>query len=197
MTTTPADRSAQGAERFRRWYDDVLRFVERRVHPSHVEDIVADAYLVAGRRLEDLPGDHGKSRAWLFGSPDRTQPSPQGPGCATLASWTTRGLLGNSRPTRAPGGGARPARSPQNTEAWPTGGCPARPASPTTMCATKCVPAAGRCWASTRYSWVTSTRWGAPRAAVLHPGRRAPGGRCGNLAAARRSTALRHCSPRD
>jgi len=97
-------------------YDDVLRFVQRRVHSSHVEDVAADAYLIAGRRLEDLPGDHGKSGAWLFGSPDRTQPSPQG--LRNACPVDDKGMLGNSRPTRAPGGGARQARSPQNTEAW-------------------------------------------------------------------------------
>lgn len=48
-------------------YDDLLRFVERRVHPSHAEDVVADTFLVAWRRFDDLPVDIGATRAWLFG----------------------------------------------------------------------------------------------------------------------------------
>ncbi|HEX6390963.1 MAG TPA: sigma-70 family RNA polymerase sigma factor [Solirubrobacteraceae bacterium] len=46
---------------------DVLRFVQRRVHPSHAEDVVADAFLVVWRRLDDAPARHGDLRAWLFG----------------------------------------------------------------------------------------------------------------------------------
>ena len=53
-------------------YADLLRFVQRRVHPSHAEDIVADAFLVAWRRFEDLPTDAEDSRAWLFGIAQRT-----------------------------------------------------------------------------------------------------------------------------
>jgi len=50
---------------------DLVRFVARRVHPTHAEDIVADAFLVAWRRFEDLPTDAG-ARAWLFGIAQRT-----------------------------------------------------------------------------------------------------------------------------
>jgi RNA polymerase sigma-70 factor (ECF subfamily) len=53
-------------------YPDLLRFVQRRVHPTHAEDIVADAFLVAWRRFDDLPGDEGDARAWLFGIAQRT-----------------------------------------------------------------------------------------------------------------------------
>ncbi|MEZ5096770.1 MAG: sigma-70 family RNA polymerase sigma factor [Nocardioides sp.] len=57
--------------RFRDAYDaaygDVLRFVRRRVHPTHAEDVVADVMLVAWRRLDDLPADTSAARAWLFG----------------------------------------------------------------------------------------------------------------------------------
>jgi RNA polymerase sigma-70 factor (ECF subfamily) len=51
---------------FTRTYADVLRFVARRAHPSHAEDVVAEVYLVAWRRFDDLPEGEG-ARAWLFG----------------------------------------------------------------------------------------------------------------------------------
>ena len=48
-------------------YGDVLRFAQRRVHPSHAEDATADAFLVAWRRLDDAPSRPEDVRAWLFG----------------------------------------------------------------------------------------------------------------------------------
>ena len=51
-------------------YDDVLRFVQRRMYASDVglaEDVVADAMLVAWRRVGELPVELGDARAWLFG----------------------------------------------------------------------------------------------------------------------------------
>lgn len=68
--------STSTEERFRAVYadayDDVLRFVQRRVDPRHVdpghaEDVVAEAMLAAWRRVEELPGELGDARAWLFG----------------------------------------------------------------------------------------------------------------------------------
>jgi RNA polymerase sigma-70 factor (ECF subfamily) len=53
---------------FARTYTDLVRFVVRRGYPSEqAEDIVAEAFTVAWRRLADLPGDAGEARAWLFG----------------------------------------------------------------------------------------------------------------------------------
>lgn len=67
MRTSKLDRE----ERFRGLYADtypqVLRFAQRRVHPSHAEDVVADAFLVAWRRLEEAPSRTDDTRAWLFG----------------------------------------------------------------------------------------------------------------------------------
>lgn len=58
-------------QRFRALYDavyvDLLRFVRRRVHPTHAEDVVGDVMLVAWRRLDDVPDDLSAARAWLFG----------------------------------------------------------------------------------------------------------------------------------
>lgn len=42
------------------------------MHPSHAEDIVADVFLVAWRRLEDVPTELDDARAWLFGVARRT-----------------------------------------------------------------------------------------------------------------------------
>jgi RNA polymerase sigma-70 factor (ECF subfamily) len=60
-----------GEARFRALYADayvdVLRFAQRRVHRSHAEDVTADAFLVAWRRLDDAPNKSDDVRAWLFG----------------------------------------------------------------------------------------------------------------------------------
>lgn len=71
-TSPPRERE----ERFRALYDaayvDLLRFVRRRVHPTHAEDVVADVMLVAWRRLDDVPTDLSAARAWLFGVARKT-----------------------------------------------------------------------------------------------------------------------------
>lgn len=58
-------------QRFRTLYDDVhvdlLRFVRRRTHPAHAEDVVSEVMLVAWRQLDDVPRDLSSARAWLFG----------------------------------------------------------------------------------------------------------------------------------
>jgi RNA polymerase sigma-70 factor (ECF subfamily) len=63
-------------QRFREIYDsvyvDLLRFVRRRVHPSHAEDVVGEVMLVAWRRLDDVPTDLAAARAWLFGVARKT-----------------------------------------------------------------------------------------------------------------------------
>lgn len=46
---------------------DLLRFVQRRAHPDHAEDVVADAFLVVWRRLDELPRGEDDARAWIFG----------------------------------------------------------------------------------------------------------------------------------
>ena len=76
MSTTDAGSRLAREARFRAVYEvtypDLVRFVQRRVHPSHAEDIVADAFLVAWRRFDDLPADAADARAWLFGIAQRT-----------------------------------------------------------------------------------------------------------------------------
>ena len=46
---------------------DLLRFVQRRAHRDHAEDLVADAFLVVWRRLDELPRSADDARAWVFG----------------------------------------------------------------------------------------------------------------------------------
>jgi RNA polymerase sigma-70 factor, ECF subfamily len=66
------DREAAFRVVYEATYTDLVRFVQRRVHLTHAEDIVADAFLVAWRRFDDLPTDAGDARAWLFGIAQRT-----------------------------------------------------------------------------------------------------------------------------
>lgn len=75
MDSTTASR-LERERRFRALYDavyvDLLRFVRRRVHPTHAEDVVSDVMLVAWRRLDDIPADLSPARAWLFGVAHKT-----------------------------------------------------------------------------------------------------------------------------
>lgn len=70
-STAPDEAATRREERFRALhasaYADVLRFVQRRVEPSLAEDVVADALLVAWRRLDEAPRLLDDRRAWLFG----------------------------------------------------------------------------------------------------------------------------------
>ncbi|GAB3875047.1 RNA polymerase sigma factor [Kibdelosporangium lantanae] len=61
------DREARFTALYEATYADLLRFAQRRVHATHAEDVVADAFLVAWRRLDDLPSRREDARAWLFG----------------------------------------------------------------------------------------------------------------------------------
>jgi RNA polymerase sigma-70 factor, ECF subfamily len=57
---------------FEATYEDLLRFVERRVHPLAAEDVVAEVFLIAWRRLSDVPVAPEEARAWLFAVAQRT-----------------------------------------------------------------------------------------------------------------------------
>jgi RNA polymerase sigma-70 factor (ECF subfamily) len=65
VSETDPDHEVRFRELFAGAYADVLRFAQRRV-PSHAEDIAADTFLVAWRRLDEAPEPAGQ-RAWLFG----------------------------------------------------------------------------------------------------------------------------------
>ncbi|MCB0910929.1 MAG: RNA polymerase sigma factor [Propionibacteriaceae bacterium] len=66
MSTAPSRE-----ERFRLLYadayDDVLRFVQRRIALDRAEDVVAEAMLVVWRRVDEVPSVRGDARAWVFG----------------------------------------------------------------------------------------------------------------------------------
>lgn len=64
---TDADREARFRQLYAATYSDVSRFVLRRVHPSHVEDVTAEVFIVAWRRLADIPPTPGEAKAWLLG----------------------------------------------------------------------------------------------------------------------------------
>lgn len=61
------DAEARFRELYETTYDDLMRFAQRRVHRSHVEDVAAETMLVAWRRFDHLPAEPGDARAWLFG----------------------------------------------------------------------------------------------------------------------------------
>ena len=69
MSHIPRDPSRE--QRFTSVYDavypDLVKFVQRRANPDHVEDVVADAFMVVWRRLDSLPGRDEDARAWIFG----------------------------------------------------------------------------------------------------------------------------------
>ncbi|MBA2577536.1 MAG: sigma-70 family RNA polymerase sigma factor [Euzebyaceae bacterium] len=68
---TPPSRAGDRQHTFKSLYEavypDLLRFVQRRAHPDHAEDVVADAFLVVWRRLDELPRLQDDARAWVFG----------------------------------------------------------------------------------------------------------------------------------
>ncbi len=51
---------------FETLFDDLVRYAERRVPESAVDDVVADTFLVAWRRFDELPNAPSDARAWLF-----------------------------------------------------------------------------------------------------------------------------------
>src|SRR6478609_1765539 len=61
------DAEARFRELYETTYDDLMRFAQRRVDRSCVEDLVAETMLVAWRRFDQLPPERGDARAWLFG----------------------------------------------------------------------------------------------------------------------------------
>ncbi|WP_262849915.1 RNA polymerase sigma factor [Mumia quercus] len=48
-------------------YDQVVRFVRRRTDPATADDVVAETFLVAWRRLDDVPSRAGEVLPWLYG----------------------------------------------------------------------------------------------------------------------------------
>ncbi len=67
QASRPPDRQGTFQSLYQSVYSDLIRFVQRRTHPDQAEDVVADAFLVVWRRLNELPEDHEDARAWIFG----------------------------------------------------------------------------------------------------------------------------------
>lgn len=69
-------REGPDAAAFRRIFeavfDDLVRFVERRVDEAAVDDVVAETFLVAWRRFAELPAEPSDVRPWLFAVARRT-----------------------------------------------------------------------------------------------------------------------------
>ncbi|MEU7615773.1 RNA polymerase sigma factor [Micromonospora rifamycinica] len=66
MNRATADAEAAFRELFEAAYDDLLVFVERRTDFALADDVVAETFLVAWRRLDDVPDSLDEARAWLF-----------------------------------------------------------------------------------------------------------------------------------
>src|SRR5690606_40475160 len=47
-------------------YDQVLRFARRRTDAARADDVVAETFLVAWRRLDDVPARAGEALPWLY-----------------------------------------------------------------------------------------------------------------------------------
>ncbi len=60
-------REERFAAIYHREHAGVLRFLARRTTPTHAEDVAHDTFLVAWRRLDDVPVEPADARAWLFG----------------------------------------------------------------------------------------------------------------------------------
>lgn len=66
MRRTTTDAEPAFRELFEAAYDDLLCFVERRSHLAVADDVVAEAFLTAWRRFDDVPDSLDEARAWLF-----------------------------------------------------------------------------------------------------------------------------------
>ncbi|MDF3139977.1 MULTISPECIES: sigma-70 family RNA polymerase sigma factor [unclassified Streptomyces] len=56
---------------YQRHYGSIEAYVRRRVHPDAVRDVVADVFLTAWRRIEEVPGSLD-ALPWLYGVARRT-----------------------------------------------------------------------------------------------------------------------------
>jgi len=55
---------------FREHYDTILAFATRRSDPATAHDVASEVFLIAWRRLDEIPGDPS-TRSWLFGCAHR------------------------------------------------------------------------------------------------------------------------------
>jgi RNA polymerase sigma-70 factor, ECF subfamily len=64
MSRSDAERTAEFERLFSAHFRTVVAYARRRAAPAEADDVVAETFLVAWRRLEDVPADAG---AWLLG----------------------------------------------------------------------------------------------------------------------------------
>ncbi|WP_350275492.1 sigma-70 family RNA polymerase sigma factor [Kribbella sp. HUAS MG21] len=64
---SPPGRAERFVALFEATYADLVRFAQRRVPAPQAEDIVAETFLVAWRRTDELPIGLADARPWLFG----------------------------------------------------------------------------------------------------------------------------------
>jgi len=63
------DQVARFEQLFAAHYGDLMRFATRRVGADAAGDVVSSTFLIAWRRLADVPA--GQGRAWLYGTARR------------------------------------------------------------------------------------------------------------------------------
>lgn len=69
MNDFSSSDSARFAAIYQREHSDVLRFIARRLNPpdlARAEDVAHETFLVAWRRLTEIPVNLNEARAWLF-----------------------------------------------------------------------------------------------------------------------------------
>lgn len=74
-----SDRRTQFEAMFATHHDAVRRYVVRRQSGALVDDAIADTFLVAWRRLDEIPD---RTLPWLLGSLDGCSPTSAGPSVA-------------------------------------------------------------------------------------------------------------------
>jgi RNA polymerase sigma factor (sigma-70 family) len=62
------DRDTRLAEVFEQHAPRLFAYARRQAGPDDAEDLVSEAFVVALRRLDDLPRDPGEALAWLVGT---------------------------------------------------------------------------------------------------------------------------------
>jgi RNA polymerase sigma-70 factor (ECF subfamily) len=66
MSTDDRARKARFRALYEEAYEPVLRFARRRTSREDADDVVAETFLVAWRRLDDVPRRDGESVPWLY-----------------------------------------------------------------------------------------------------------------------------------
>ncbi|WP_067451942.1 RNA polymerase sigma factor [Actinomadura macra] len=60
------DDQARFTALFQRHYPDVLRYASRRIDRDQARDVAAETFLIAWRRMDDMPGEADEVLPWLY-----------------------------------------------------------------------------------------------------------------------------------